>query len=84
MNIAITTALTNLIIALITPIKQSKKKLKYKKTLKALKLSIASILESRFRNISRDAIIFIIVLITIPTTIPVIGQNYSTLSVFIP
>ena len=75
MNIAITTALANLIIALITPIKQSKKKLKYKNTLKALKLSIASILESRFRNISRDAIIFIIVLITIPTTIPVMGQN---------
>ena len=52
MSIAIITAFINRIIALKKPIKESKKKLKYKKTLYALKLSKASIFEFRFRNIN--------------------------------
>ena len=53
------TAFPNLIIAETTPIKQSKKKLKYKNTLYALKLFIASIFELRFKNINSDAILLI-------------------------
>ena len=53
------TAFPNLIIAETTPMKQSKKKLKYKKTLNALKLFIASIFVFRFKNINSDAILLI-------------------------
>ncbi len=61
MSIAIITAFINRIIALKKPIKESKKKLKYKNTLYALKLSRASIFEFRLRNINWEAILFIII-----------------------
>ena len=46
-----TVAVKRRVTALIMPIKQSKKKLKYKNTLKALKLSKAKIFVSFLRNI---------------------------------
>lgn len=44
------TALVSRMMALIRPMKQSKKKLKYKNTLKARKFSSANIVDFRFRN----------------------------------
>ena len=53
-----TIALANLSIALKNPMKQSKKKLKYKNTLNARKLFMASIFEFLLRNMNSDAILF--------------------------
>lgn len=49
----------------------SKKKLKYKNILKALKLSNANILDERFRKTNRVAIIFIIFFTTKVTIIDI-------------
>lgn len=78
---AMTTAFVNLVTALITPIKQSKKKLKYKKTLNALKLLMASIFEFRFKNSNSDAILFIINFkrITIKTGINFMNKSNQSL-----
>ncbi len=78
MSIAIITAFINRIIALKKPIKESKKKLKYKNTLYALKLSKASIFEFRLRNINWEAILFIIIFSNIAVNTGTIFKNKSS------
>ena len=72
-----TIAFTNLMTALTTPMKQSKKKLKYRNTLNALKLFMASTFELRLRKIYSDAILLIIIfkMITIKA-----GTNFKNKS----